>query len=384
VRCNPKCTGAHVGLVCWAACMQEFKLTGCFFWILSHCHMMFQRRWEASDFIGEGDQDDLPPGWGQDADDGDKAPSITGPSNDKGSCDDTQPTRAPTPEEQQPAFLHGAQGSRRTASGLSTVPCSVGGVQRGTLRSLPSLFTNAQAAPREGETLLKPPRPPLAEAARQRLPYSVRPPSGSAAHGRRSRSGSRSSFRGQPSPVSLVDEDPGSVQVRATLESLKAAKSKGASLEEVLDKVEALQHRARSLPPPAPATPAVEGDSLQLRSRAAAAASAASRAAAASAQATVRSDRVRLRCDAEAEHHQRERAEFNARLEARASLATSQQHSSQVEADSEPRINPGGSLPSIPFAARSRRRAASAPATGACQRSALPPIAPVKSEKRSG
>merc|ERR1712064_149876 len=39
VRCNPKCTGAHVGLVCRAACMQEFKLTGCFFWVLSHCHM---------------------------------------------------------------------------------------------------------------------------------------------------------------------------------------------------------------------------------------------------------------------------------------------------------------------------------------------------------
>lgn len=210
-----------------------------------------KQMWDASDFIGEGDQDGLPPGWGDNDD-------------DEGADDFKEgTTRAPTPSEVE-------NESRRQGS--------KGGVVHHQKRSVPLLFTNAPAPP----SAERPPRPPpLASAARQRMPWSVLPES-------RSAPVSRSASRGSE-PIS-VEADPGVQEVRAKLERLKAARRKGASLEETLGELEALQQRARDFAQP-------DAGLAPLGSKAAVAVAAASTA---SARAVARSEAVRYRCNAEA------------------------------------------------------------------------------------
>jgi hypothetical protein len=342
--------------------------------------------WQASDFVGEGhEDDDLPPGWGQDDDQVLKETTVQGD-------DGTRSTRASTPDVTASCRNGIPQSS---ASDTDFTPSSLPSsrIQPEVIRNkevrkqIPSLFTNAPAV---GS---RPPKPPsLSDAARQRLPWSVIPAvriAGGAGSAPGSNNNSRATSRdgsetaGTPRPFEQL-EDEGALEVRMALESLKIAKKRGANPEETLQKLEALQRQARSL------VPQHETLTISLPYRTAAVETAATTAASIAAAKASKSRLVQHRCKAEAEAAIIQRKEVEAAwasLQASAPAppprlsepAPPEGYVSRQQASAGALIKTSRSC-SVTLAedmlpvARRRKRANSAPVTANLRHTRLPPL----------
>ncbi|CAE8609637.1 unnamed protein product, partial [Polarella glacialis] len=245
-----------------------------------------------SEFQGWEESEDLPPGWGEDVDEGQESaapPNARPPASEAGSSSQPQGVVAGgekttasvpihglglvTPRLGAEGFGPGHRGHRRPQPrGAAVDGCGSAAAARGSgARSAPG--TRAPSAAQA--------RTPSAEDG-DRLPGSTSPRGGYC--------------------------DGGSNNVKTTLQSLKEAKKNGASLEETLQALEALQQQTRSLKRD-PLQPPPSGLSSCRASAAAAASKTASSIAAAKA---ARSDVVRWRCEAESQEAQRLRKETEA------------------------------------------------------------------------